>query len=40
MTFICHIAEPLPFELVEQFIAEAMERLPPVQQAGVALVAA
>jgi hypothetical protein len=30
MSFIPHMTEPLPFELVEQFIAEAKEQLPPV----------
>jgi len=28
-TFISHITEPLPLDLIEQFIAEARRRLPP-----------
>ena len=31
MTFIGHVTEPLPVDLFEQFIAQAGERLPPVQ---------
>lgn len=31
MTFIGHVTGPLPFELVEQFIALEGERLPLVQ---------
>ena len=32
MTFMSYITEPLPFELVEQFIGEARRRLPPVSE--------
>jgi hypothetical protein len=30
VTFTAHVTEPLPFELVEQFLAEARRRLPPL----------
>ena len=30
MTFTYYVAEPLPFELVEEFIAEARRLLPPI----------
>jgi len=30
MAFISYLTEPLPFELVEQFIAEARRLLPPI----------
>jgi hypothetical protein len=30
ITFTAHVTDPLPLELVEQFIAEARRRLPPV----------
>lgn len=32
VTFTAHVADPLPFELVEQFVAEARRRLPPLAE--------
>ena len=32
MTFRAFVDDPLPFELVEKFVAEARERLPPARE--------